>query len=82
MKGDYPKFKASYSHDGLVEHFHLDTPDQVFVSGIRGDVNREAVAVLLKSLLYLGYFVSLRRRGVGKTIVRLCRRNTFERLAN
>ncbi len=56
MKGDYPKFKASYSHDGLVEHFHLDTPDQVFVSGIRGDVNREAVAVLLKSLLYLGYF--------------------------
>lgn len=56
MKGDYPRFKASYSHDELVEHFHLDTQDRVFISGICGDVNRNAAAILLKSLLYLGYF--------------------------
>jgi Domain of unknown function (DUF4158) len=49
-------FKASYSQDELVEHFHLDAQDRILLSGIRGDVNRNGAAVLLKSLLYLGYF--------------------------
>jgi hypothetical protein len=40
MKGDYPRFKASYSQDEMVEHFHLDAQDRILLSGIRGDVNR------------------------------------------
>jgi len=39
----------------LVEHFHLDAQDRILLSEIRGDVNRNGAAVLLKSLLYLGY---------------------------
>lgn len=56
MKGDYPRFRASYQHEELVEHFFLHTTELEFAQGFRGDVNRNAVAVLLKSLLYLGYF--------------------------
>jgi hypothetical protein len=56
MKGDYLCFRASYEHEELVEHFFLHTAELEFVQGFRGNVNRNAVAVLLKSLLYLGYF--------------------------
>jgi|SRR5581483_1422060 len=56
MKGDYPRFKASYSHEELVEHFLLTTAEHALVSDCRGDVNRHGAAVLLKSLFYLGYF--------------------------
>lgn len=56
MTGDYPHFRTAYSHDELVEHFLLTPAEQGFIAQCRGDVNRHGVAVLLKSLLYLGYF--------------------------
>lgn len=56
MKGDYPRFKSSYSHEELIEYFLLSEVEQKFVNQCRGDVNRHGVAVLLKSLQYLGYF--------------------------
>ena len=36
MKGDYPRFKASYSQDELVEHFHLDAQDRILHYCLRG----------------------------------------------
>jgi hypothetical protein len=56
MKGDYPRFRALYSHDDLVEHFLLTPDEQRLIAQCRGDVNRHGVAVLLTSLRYLGYF--------------------------
>jgi TnpA family transposase len=56
MKGDYPRFKASYQHEELVEYFLLHNDELEFISSFRGDVNRNTVAVLLKSLLHMGYF--------------------------
>jgi hypothetical protein len=56
VKGDYPRWKACYDHEELSEYFSLSDADYSFVSQFRGDVNRHAVAVLLKSLLHLGYF--------------------------
>ncbi len=56
MKGDYPRFLASYQHEELVEHFLLQAAEIEFIKEFRGDVNRNVVGVLLKSLLYLGYF--------------------------
>lgn len=56
MKGDYPRFKVSWSHEELVEHFHLEPAELDFVQEFHGDVHRQGVAVLLKALLYLGYF--------------------------
>jgi hypothetical protein len=58
MKGDYPRFKATYTHDELVEHFLLSPADHAMVETCYGDANRHSVAVLLKSLHYLGYFPS------------------------
>lgn len=54
--GDYPRFSKSLSHEELIEHFHLEETDKQFMAQFRGDTNRHGVAVLLKSLLYLGYF--------------------------
>jgi Domain of unknown function (DUF4158) len=58
MKGDYPRFKATYTHDELVEHFLLSPADHAMVETCYGDANRHSVAALLKSLHYLGYFPS------------------------
>src|SRR5205807_2699596 len=55
MTGDYPRFRTSYSHDEWVEHFLLTPTEQELIAQGRGDVNRHGVAVLLKSLHYLGY---------------------------
>ena len=59
MKGDYPKFTLSYSHEELIEHFMLSETDETFITQFRGDTNRHGATVLLKSLQYLGYFPHL-----------------------
>jgi hypothetical protein len=56
MPGDYPRFKASYAHEELVEHFLLSSAEHALVDTCRGDVNRHGVAVLLKAVQYPGYF--------------------------
>ena len=56
MTGDYPRFKAAYTHEELVEHFLLSPAEHTLVETCRGDVNRHGVAVLLKAVQYLGYF--------------------------
>jgi TnpA family transposase len=57
MKGDYPKFQKSYSHEELIEHFLLDETEREFIAHqFRGDDKRHGGAILLKSLQYLGYF--------------------------
>ena len=56
MKGDYPRFRASYTHDELVEHFLLTPAERALVDTCYGEVNRHSVAVLLKAARYLGYF--------------------------
>jgi hypothetical protein len=55
MGGVYPHFKASYAHEELVEHFLLSPADLQFVFGCRMDANRCGMALLLKTLDYLGY---------------------------
>jgi len=52
MKGDYPRFNATYTHDELVEHFLLTPAERVLVDTCRGEVNRHGIAVLLKALQY------------------------------
>jgi hypothetical protein len=56
MKGDYPCFKATYVHEELVEHFLLSPADRAVVELCHGETNRHSVAVLLKTVQYLGYF--------------------------
>jgi hypothetical protein len=56
MAGDYPRFKASYTHEELVEHFLLSPAEHALIATCRGDVNRHGAAVLLKAVQYLGYF--------------------------
>jgi len=56
MKGEYPSFKATYTHEELIEHFLLSDAEQQFLQQVRGEVNRHGVAILLKSLPYLGCF--------------------------
>jgi TnpA family transposase len=56
MKGDYPRFQKRYSHDDLIEHFLLDDTERRSVAQFRGNANRHGVAILLKSMQYLGYF--------------------------
>lgn len=56
MKNPYPRFFRHYEEDELIEHFWLTTDELEFVETFRSEVNRQAVAVLLKSLDYLGYF--------------------------
>ena len=50
MKGDYPRFKAAYTQDELIEHFLLTPAERALVDTCRGDMNRHGVAVLLKGL--------------------------------
>jgi hypothetical protein len=56
MQGDYPRFNTTYTHEELVEHFLLTPADRTLVNTCRGEANRHGVAVLLKSVQYLGYF--------------------------
>ena len=56
MKGDYPCFPTRYSREQLVVSFTLSLADLQFIDQFRGNVNRYGVAILLKSLQYLGYF--------------------------
>jgi hypothetical protein len=56
MTGDYPRFKATYTHKELVEHFLVNPADHAVIDTCSRGANRHAVAVLLKSLQYLGYF--------------------------
>jgi Domain of unknown function (DUF4158) len=56
MKGDYPRFHVTYTHDELVEHFLLRPDERALVDSCYGEVNRHSVAVLLKTVQYLGYF--------------------------
>lgn len=56
MAGDYPRFKSSYTHEDLVEHFLLSPAEHALIATCRGDVTRHGVAVLLKAVQYLGYF--------------------------
>ena len=56
MKGDYPCFKAAYVHEELVEHFLLSSTEHALVETCPGETNRHSVAVLLKTVQYLGYF--------------------------
>ncbi len=55
MSGVYPHFRASYTHDELVEFFLLTPADLELVFGCRTDVNRCGMALLLKALDYLGH---------------------------
>jgi Domain of unknown function (DUF4158) len=56
MTGDYPRFRTSYAHEAFVGYFLLTPIEHQLLARCRGDVNRHGVAVLLKSLHYLGYF--------------------------
>lgn len=56
MKNPYPRFSDHYEEDELIEHFWMTADELEFVESFRNEVNRQAVAVLLKSLDYLGYF--------------------------
>jgi hypothetical protein len=56
MTGDYPRFKTTYTHEDLVEHFLLSPADHAVIDTCYGDANRHGVAVLLTSIQYLGYF--------------------------
>jgi len=47
MKGDYPQFQESYSHEELVEYFTLDETEREFIAQFRGDANRHGAAILL-----------------------------------
>src|ERR1041385_9101401 len=37
MKGDYPRFKAKYAHEDLVEHFLLSPADHAVIETCYGD---------------------------------------------
>ena len=56
MQGDYPRFKTTYTHDELVEHFLLSPAERTLIDTCYGDANRHGVAVLLKTVQHLGYF--------------------------
>jgi hypothetical protein len=56
MPGDYPRFKAAYTHEGLVEHFLLSPAEYSLIDTCRGEANRHGLAVLLKAVQHLGYF--------------------------
>ncbi len=55
MKNLYPRFQESYEEDELIEYFWLTNDEIVFVETFRNEVNRQAAAILLKSLDHLGY---------------------------
>lgn len=56
MKNLFPRFQESYQEDELIEHFWLTNDEITFVETFRNEANRQAAAILLKSLDHLGYF--------------------------
>jgi Domain of unknown function (DUF4158) len=56
MKGKYPQLKTNYTEEELTENFLLNDYEQILISQFRLTVNRQAVAVILKVVQYLGYF--------------------------
>ena len=44
IKGDYPRFNATYTHDELIEHFLLTPAERVLVDTCL-EVNRHGIAV-------------------------------------
>ena len=40
MTGDYPRFKTTYTHEDLVEHFLLSPADHAVIDTCYGDANR------------------------------------------
>ncbi|HSF30195.1 MAG TPA: DUF4158 domain-containing protein [Candidatus Tectomicrobia bacterium] len=56
MPGDYPRFKATFAHEELLEHFLLSPAEHALIDTCRGNANRHRVAVLLKVVQYLGSF--------------------------
>lgn len=56
IKNLYPRFEESYQEDELIEHFWITNDEIIFVETFRNEVNRQAAAILLKSLDHLGYF--------------------------
>ena len=55
MNGSYPTFHSAYSHEELVEHFLLTPAELTLVLSCRGEANRCGMALLLKTINYLGY---------------------------
>jgi hypothetical protein len=51
----YPGFQSSYTQEELIEHFLLTPAEIALVLSCRGDANRCGMALLLKTLPYLGY---------------------------
>ncbi len=51
----YPQFRPAYSHEEMVEHFLLTPAELQLVLTCRGDANHCGMALLLKTLSYLGY---------------------------
>jgi hypothetical protein len=56
IKNLYPRFQESYQEDELIEHFWLTNDEITFVENFRSEANRQATAILLKSLDHLGCF--------------------------
>ena len=56
MKNFYPRFQESYPEEELIENFWLTNNEIIFVETFRSEVNRQAAAILLKSLDHLGFF--------------------------
>jgi len=55
MGRSYPRFKSAYSHEELVEHFLLTPAELNLLLGCRSEASRCGMALLLKTLPYLGY---------------------------
>jgi hypothetical protein len=55
MPGDHPRFKATYAHEEVVEHFPLSPAKHALIATCYGDTNGHGMAVL-KAVQYLGYF--------------------------
>jgi hypothetical protein len=47
MRGDYPRFKATYAYEDLVQYFLLSPADHAMVETCYGDANCHGVAVLV-----------------------------------
>ena len=56
MTGDYPRFKTTHTHEDLRRALSVKPADHAVIDTRYGDANRHGVAVLLKSIQYLGYF--------------------------
>ena len=55
MGQSYPGFQSSYTQEELIEHFLLTPAEIALMLFCRGDAKRCGMALLLKTLPYLGY---------------------------